>query len=210
MRQIYMAAVVPTMDYAAATWYAPSRIGVKRHVVALKRVQRLASKLILRAYKSVAMLVLQSEAKLLSVSERIHERVSNHLIKLCSLAPYHPLQRCISWFPRQGSAFSSPLRAVYEKYEVQVEPEPGLRISERLSWVMPPWQSGRAGHVLGAGRSSAALSLASIPGCLPVLRGFGDTGWAIWRSGNYQVPDDDRHGQATSDGEGFHVLSHQR
>lgn len=88
------------------------------------------------------MLVLQSEAKLQSVSERLYERVSNHLTKLCCLEPDHPLQRCISWFPRQGSAFPSPLRAaVYEKYERQVEPETGLRISERPSWVMPPWQS---------------------------------------------------------------------
>ena len=60
MRQLYIAAVVPTTDYAASTWYAPSRIGVKRHVVALERVQRLAARLILRAFKSVAMLVLQS------------------------------------------------------------------------------------------------------------------------------------------------------
>ena len=33
------------------------------------------------------------------------------------------------------------MRAVYEKYEAQLEPEKGLRISERPSWVMPPWQS---------------------------------------------------------------------
>jgi ribonuclease HI len=141
MRQMYIAAVVPTTDYAASTWYAPSRIGVKRHVVALERVQRLGARLILRAFKSVAMLVLQSEAKLQSVSERLHERVSNHMAKLCSLAPDHPLQRCISWFPLQGSAFPSPLRAVYEKYETQLEPEKGLRIRDRPSWVMPPWQT---------------------------------------------------------------------
>jgi ribonuclease HI len=35
----------------------------------------------------------------------------------------------------------SPLRAVYEKYETQLEPEKGLRVSERPSWVMPPWQT---------------------------------------------------------------------
>jgi ribonuclease HI len=141
MRQMYMAAVVPTTDYAASTWYAPSRIGVKRHVAALERVQRLAARLILRAYKSVAMLVLKSEAKLQPVSERLHERVSNHMTELCSLALDHPLQRCISWFPLQGSVFPSPMRAVYERYETQLEPEKGLRISERPSWVMPLWQT---------------------------------------------------------------------
>lgn len=73
----------------------------------------------------MAMLVLQSEAKLQSVSERLHERVSNHLTKLSSLAPDHPLQRCISWFPRQSSAFPKPLRVVFEKYETKLEPERG-------------------------------------------------------------------------------------
>jgi len=123
---MYMAAVVPKTDYAASVWYAPSRIGAKRHVVALEQEQRLASRLILRAFKSVAMLVLQSEASLQSVSDRLHKRVSNHLTKLCALPLDHPLQRCILWFRQQGSAFSSPLRAVYEKYETQVEPETGL------------------------------------------------------------------------------------
>ena len=86
MRQMNMAAVMPATDCAASVWYAPSCAGVKRHVAALERVQRLASKMILRAYKSVAMLVLQSEAKLQSVNDRLHERVSNHLTKLCSMA----------------------------------------------------------------------------------------------------------------------------
>lgn len=63
-----------------------------RHIVALERMQRLASRLILRAYKLVAMLVLQREARLQTVSKRLHERVSNHLTKLCSLALNHSLQ----------------------------------------------------------------------------------------------------------------------
>jgi len=141
MRQMHPAALVPTTDYAASVWYAPSRIGFKRHKVALKRVQRLASRLILRAYKSSAMLVSQNEAKLQSVSDRLHEHVSNHLTKLCGFSLDHPLQRYILWFPLQGSSFLSPLRAVYEKYETQPEPEKGLRVSERPSWVMPPWQT---------------------------------------------------------------------
>jgi hypothetical protein len=115
MRQMYMAAVVPTTDYAASTWYAPSHIGVKRHVVALERVQRLAARSVLRAYRSVAMLVLQSEAKLQSVSERLHERVSNHTTKLCSLAPDHPSvvpdklkQQPFATEQRSGRLSSSP------------------------------------------------------------------------------------------------------
>jgi hypothetical protein len=70
-------------------------------------------------------------------------RISPTLLitKLCSLSPDHPLQRCIPWFPLQGSAFPSPLRAVFQIYETQLEPEKGLRISNRPAWVMPPWQT---------------------------------------------------------------------
>jgi hypothetical protein len=88
---VVVAALVPTTDYAASIWYAPSRIGVKRQVVALERAQQLASRMILQAYKSVAMLVLQSEAKLQSVSDSLHERVPNPLAKLCSMASDHLL-----------------------------------------------------------------------------------------------------------------------
>jgi hypothetical protein len=123
MRQMYMAAVVPTTDYEALTWYTPSRNEAKRHVVAIERVQRLASTLILRTYKWVAMLVLQSEAKLQSVTDRLRERVFQHLIKLSLLTTDHPLQGYISWFPLRGSAGSSLRRTVYEMYEGQLEPE---------------------------------------------------------------------------------------
>jgi hypothetical protein len=58
MRQIYVAVVVSMTDYAALVWYAPSSIEVKRYVVAIARVQQLASRMILRAYMSEAMLVL--------------------------------------------------------------------------------------------------------------------------------------------------------
>jgi len=78
------------------------------------------------------MLVLESEAKLQLVRNKVHERVSNDLTRLCSFPPDHPLQRYISWLPQQGSASPSPLRAVYEKYETPIELEAGLRISKLL------------------------------------------------------------------------------
>lgn len=58
MRQLYTAAVVPTKNYAPSTWYAPARPATKRHIAVLEKVQRPAARLILRAYKSVALLVL--------------------------------------------------------------------------------------------------------------------------------------------------------
>lgn len=87
------------------------------------------------------MLVLQSEAKLASVSDRLHERVSGHITKLCALAPDRPLQRRIYRFPLQSSAFPSPLRAVFDVYQKQLEPVTSLWINELPAWVMPSWQT---------------------------------------------------------------------
>ena len=141
MRQLYMATVVPATDYAASTWYAPGRKGTKRLIDQFERVQRVASRLVLRAFKSVALLVLQSEARIPSVHDRLHRRVSRHMAKVCALPPDHPLQRCITSFRIQGSAFPSPLRAIYEMYRKVLEPRPDMRVSESPKWVMPPWQS---------------------------------------------------------------------
>jgi hypothetical protein len=164
-RQMYMAAVVPMTDTAASVWYALSHSRTKRHLAALERVQHLASRSILRVYKSVIMLVLPYEAKLRSVSERLHKRVTNHLTKLCSLAPNYLLQWYMSWFPMQGSSLLIPLWAVYEKYETQLKPETGLRLSERSSWAMPPWQTLRGSVLyLEPAGSSATLSLPSFRG----------------------------------------------
>jgi hypothetical protein len=141
MYQLYIVAVVPTTDYEASVWYAPLRMGVKRHFVALVRVKKLALRLILRSYKSVALLVLQSEARLQSASGRLHRRVLFHIMELCALAPDYPLQRCISWFALQGSAFSSPLRvkAIFGLYGKQLELFTGIRMNERPAWMMPSW-----------------------------------------------------------------------
>jgi len=123
---------VPTKGYAAPVWYAPSCIGVRSHL-ALERAERLPARLILRAYKSVAILVLQKETKLRRVSERLHEHVLNHITKLYSFTLNQPLQRYVWSFKRKGLAFLGPLSAVYEKYEGQVGLEIGPRISEQPS-----------------------------------------------------------------------------
>jgi hypothetical protein len=171
---MYTAAVVPAKGYAASVWYAPSCVGVKRHVIALEQVQRLMSRMILRAYKSVAMRVLQSEAKLQSVSDRLHECASSRLTKLCSMAPGHPLQRCKSWSLLQGSALPSPLRVVYKKYDIAGAGE-GLA-HHRSTFVgdAAMADSEGVGIISGHYRGSAAMSLPPLLGRLSVMCGCED------------------------------------
>jgi hypothetical protein len=43
--------------------------------------------------------------------------------------------------PTTRPSVSQSSESSFEKYETQLEPETGLRISERPSSVMPPWQT---------------------------------------------------------------------
>jgi len=57
-------------------------------------------------------------------------KVSRHLAKISALPPYHPLQRCMTLFRVQGSAFTSPLRATFVVYQIRLEPGRNLRTIE--------------------------------------------------------------------------------
>lgn len=46
-------------------------------------------------YMSGAMPIVQSEAQLQAISERLHKRASNHMTKLCSFVPDYSLQNCL-------------------------------------------------------------------------------------------------------------------
>jgi hypothetical protein len=58
---------------------------VVRLVNALEKVQRLRARLITRAWKKVALPILEAEACLISTKERLDRKVSAHVAKLTSL-----------------------------------------------------------------------------------------------------------------------------
>jgi hypothetical protein len=91
--------------------------------------------------QSVTTFVLQSEAKLQSMSKRLREHSIesyNQIVQPCAVPPS---QSYISWFLLQGSAFTSPFEVVYKEGEAQLEPEKDSRISDRPSLAVLPWQN---------------------------------------------------------------------
>jgi ribonuclease HI len=70
-RQVYRSCVVPIMDYAASTWYGTSKKGTKTLLRPLIKTQRLGARLILRAWKAVALPVLEAEASLEDTTTRL-------------------------------------------------------------------------------------------------------------------------------------------
>lgn len=61
----------------------------------LERVQRLGAQVITRAFKTVALPVLEAEAGLCLVESRLKIRVGKHLVELSSPPEDNPAARCI-------------------------------------------------------------------------------------------------------------------
>jgi hypothetical protein len=85
MRQLYRSVVVPTTDYAASAWFSQTRRGISRLISRVGGVQKMGAKIILRAFNGVALRILEAEASLKPVRERLTRKVAVHLASLTSL-----------------------------------------------------------------------------------------------------------------------------
>jgi len=108
-RQLYLAVITPATDYAASTWHANERRGFQGLVSALNTIQRLGARSILGAFKGVSLAVLEAEAHLDAVTQRLHRKVTNHLASLCTLPETNLATICLRRFARQASRYPSPL-----------------------------------------------------------------------------------------------------
>jgi hypothetical protein len=62
LRQLYRVCVTRVFSYAASAWYEPGKVGVLRLTNALDKIQRLGARMILRAWNSVALPIVEVEA----------------------------------------------------------------------------------------------------------------------------------------------------
>ena len=85
MRQLFRSCVLPIVDYAASAWFGPGKRGTVRLCHALGKVQRLGARAILRAWKAVALPILEAEANLEATRVRLTRKVVAHAIKLLVL-----------------------------------------------------------------------------------------------------------------------------
>lgn len=93
LRQLYCTCVVPIVDYTASAWYGPGKPGVTRLANALDKVRRLAARMILRAWKKVALPILEAETCLELTAERLRLKVSKHTVKVLSLPTENPTRK---------------------------------------------------------------------------------------------------------------------
>ncbi|THX73100.1 hypothetical protein D6D04_08719 [Aureobasidium pullulans] len=140
MRQLYRSVVIPTTDYAASSWFSQDRRGISRLVNRLERVQKMGAKIILRAFNGVALRILEAEASLEPVRERLARKVAAHLASLTSLQESNLLRQCMHDIQRGATAQESPLQETWWAYKRQYSPRGGPAPIPLRTWIIPPWR----------------------------------------------------------------------
>lgn len=108
-------------------WYGPGKVGVVRLVNALERVQRLGARLITRAWKKVALPVLEAEACLEPTKERLDRKVSVHVTKRALLRGFNV------------STQVSPLGATAAALKAWLGPNEFRLPMGNPPWIQAPW-----------------------------------------------------------------------
>jgi hypothetical protein len=137
LRQLYRVCVTLVLDYAASAWYGPGKVGVLRLTNALDKVQRLGARMILRAWKSVALPILEAEAYLEPTAERILWKVTKHAVKVLTLPTDNPTRQAIPRtmnVARQASLLSATIAACKER----VKPSDSVLPLGNSAWTQPP------------------------------------------------------------------------
>jgi hypothetical protein len=118
LRQLYRICVTLVLDYAASAWYGPDKPGVLRLTNSLDKVQRLGARMILRAWKRVALPILEAEACLESITERILRKVTKHTVKVLALLTDNLVRQAIPRtmnVTRQVSLLNATIAACKER-----------------------------------------------------------------------------------------------
>lgn len=140
MRQLYRSIVVPTTDFAASSWFSYDRLETTKHVNRMQRVQKLGARIILRAFQSVSTQVIEAEASLEPVAERLARKTARHVAGILSLPKDNPLQQSLIRINRRGTKYASPIQKIWGTYEKRYNPRGGPPQLTIRPWVLPPWR----------------------------------------------------------------------
>jgi hypothetical protein len=101
-RQLYLACVVPVVDYAGTVWHDP--LADKTHLRTLSTVQREALTRILSAFKTTATQTLETEAHIPSTRLRLKRRGQDVVAGLHTLPKDHPIHSTLERAHRRAVA----------------------------------------------------------------------------------------------------------
>lgn len=110
-RQLFLATVTLVIDYASPLWY-PGRH--KRTIKLLERAQRLGCQSIVRAFRTTAYAILETEAVVDPISDRPHKHLESFWVRRCTLSKAHPVRKLAT---KPCRRYKSPLQRILELLE---------------------------------------------------------------------------------------------
>jgi ribonuclease HI len=140
LRELYRSIVVPTTDYAASSWFSQDRRGTVRLIHRMQKVQKLGAKIILRAFRGVAAQVLDAEANLEPVQERLTRKMIRHVANLGSLPADNPLQQNTRQKQTRGATWQTPIQQTWQAFKERYNPKKGKPPTPLRPWLLPPWK----------------------------------------------------------------------
>lgn len=139
-RQLYRSVVLPVVDYAAPVWHATDFRGGGQKIRLLNQVQRLGARQILRAFKTTALPVLEVEASLDPVVERLHRRAVQQVVSICMGPDDNPAKQLLLRMKDQPGRMWSPARTTFEHVRQRLQGNRRLALSPEPVWIQPPWE----------------------------------------------------------------------
>lgn len=136
-RQLFNAMVTPTTDYAASVWFYRGLKGSRRHLRRLERVQRLGAVMIIGAFRTVSFNVLQDEACLEAVEQRLTRKVARHAVDVMTTNQGHPIHKVLSL--QEKGRYRSPLAHTILRYGSQAQEDGLVGMNSRLPYTVQPW-----------------------------------------------------------------------
>jgi ribonuclease HI len=138
MRQLLLSWVLPIIDYAASTWFGPGKRGTVRLCHALGKVQRLGDRAILRAWKAVALPILEAEANVETTRVRLTRKVVAHATKLLALPIDNPVRKALV-YAKGVQRHLSPLDATIAAVTGRLKNTTTRPLLGNPPWIHAPW-----------------------------------------------------------------------
>jgi len=104
------------------------------------KTQRLGARLILRAWKSVSLPVLEAKASLESTDTRLDKKTSAYTAKTLTVGQDHLMKKALT-FRRNQCRLKSPLQQIMDRHIEQLRPKGQTRLQSSVAWAKPPWIS---------------------------------------------------------------------
>lgn len=117
-RQLFTSTVTATVDYAASVWCTPSKDYLVPAWVTktLRAAQKIAAQAILGLFRTVSLLIAESEASIESTNIRLSRRILHHWISCHTLPSTHPFWECREAVSNQKEKFFSPFKLLADHH----------------------------------------------------------------------------------------------